>query len=75
MSDLKFGKAVLSNASKTHIAISDKLMCGGKLIGPCSEVREWLSKPEMDKFVMENRGEIFDKARFCKKCLKQYDRI
>lgn len=77
----EFGLLVTSNASQSHIVWrNDKAPCGvyHKLFNtkyPNSEVRWYIPTDEFKKFVEDNRFMPDDGYRFCKRCLKAFDKL
>lgn len=80
----QFGIFVTSNASLTHIIFDDrrKSCCGLNIPSmeeryvdhPNGEIRNLLTPIEMKIYVKDNRHEP-GPLRFCKICLKTYDRL
>ena len=81
----EFHVFVTSNRSNTHIIVDDseKTLCGiedeaiekTSCRFPESEIRATYTKEEFKKWADDNRYSVDDGWRFCKRCLKAYDKI
>lgn len=80
-----FGVFVTSNASLTHIIFGDakSTPCGlenesiekQNCKHPASEIRDVMDSVEFSEYVKTNRVLINSELRFCKRCLKAYDKL